>query len=103
MLEITDNNFNEILSDSKPLVVDFWATWCGPCKAVAPVIEALAADYEGRVNVGKCDVDDNFDLPVQFSVRNIPTVLFFKNGALVDKMVGASTRAAYEEKIKSLL
>ena len=103
MLEIKDDNFSEYLAANPLLVVDFWATWCGPCKAIAPTIEALAADYEGRVAFGKCNVDDAFDLPVQYSVRNIPTVLFFKNGQLVDQMVGAAQRSAYEDKIKELI
>lgn len=103
MLQITDDNFESVLAEGKPVVVDFWATWCGPCKAIAPVIEALAEEYEGQVIIGKCDVDDAFDLPVKFSVRNIPTVVFLKNGEVVDKQVGAAQRSVYEEKIKALL
>ena len=88
-LEITDNNFKEILAEGSPVVIDFWAPWCGPCKMVGPIIDELAKEYEGKVIMGKCDVDENSDLPAEFGIRNIPTVLFFKNGELVDKQVGA--------------
>ena len=83
-LEITDNNFKEILAEGSPVVIDFWAPWCGPCKMVGPIIDELAKEYEGKVIMGKCDVDENSDLPAEFGIRNIPTVLFFKNGELVD-------------------
>ena len=102
-LEITDNNFKEILAEGKPVVIDFWAPWCGPCKMVGPIIDELAGEYEGKVLIGKCDVDDNADLPAQFGVRNIPTVLFIKNGEVVDKQVGATTKAALKEKVEALL
>ena len=78
-LNITDQNFEEIVAEGKPVVLDFWATWCGPCKQIAPYIEELAEEYKDTVNIGKCDVDENSDLPAQFGVRNIPTVLFIKN------------------------
>lgn len=103
MLQITDSNFNELLAAGKPVVVDFWATWCGPCKAIAPVIESLAEEFDGQVIIGKCDVDEAVDLPIQFSVRNIPTVVFIKDGQMVDKQVGAAPRTVYEDKIKALL
>ena len=102
-IQITDSNFDEIVAQGKPVVVDFWATWCGPCKKIAPDIEALAEEYEGRVIIGKCDVDDNDDLTSKFGIRNIPTVLFIKNGEVVDKAVGAATKAAFAEKIEALL
>ncbi len=102
-LEITDGNFEALVAEGKPVVVDFWATWCGPCKKIAPDIEALAKEYEGQVIVGKCDVDSNDGLTGKFGVRNIPTVLFIKNGEVVDKQVGAATKAKFEEKIKAML
>lgn len=102
-LEITDNNFESILAENKPLVLDFWASWCGPCKKIGPDIEALADEYKDQVNVGKCDVDENDELTGKFGVRNIPTVLFIKNGEVVDKQVGASSKAQLEEKLKNLL
>ena len=86
-----------------PLVVDFWATWCGPCRMVAPIIEELAKTYEGKVVIGKCDVEDNEDLTGEFGIRNIPTILFFKNGEVVDKVIGAQPKAKIEEKIQALL
>jgi thioredoxin 1 len=102
-LEVKDSNFEELLASGKPLVVDFWATWCGPCKRIAPDVEALAEAYKDQVIVGKCDVDDNDDLTARFGVRNIPTVLFIKNGEVQDKTVGAVTKAQLEEKLKALL
>ena len=101
-LEITDNNFKEILAKGTPVVIDFWAPWCGPCKMVGPIIDELAKEYEGRVIMGKCDVDENSDLPAEFGIRNIPTVLFFKDGALVDKQVGAVAKHAFVEKVEKL-
>lgn len=102
-LEITDSNVQEILQEGKPVVIDFWAPWCGPCKAIGPVIEELATEYEGKVTIGKCDVDENSDLPAQYGIRNIPTILFFKNGELVDKHVGAAGKDAFVAKIEALL
>jgi thioredoxin 1 len=102
-LEITDSNFEELAAQGKHIVLDFWATWCGPCKKIAPDIEALAEDFEGQVIVGKCDVDDNDELTSRFGVRNIPTVLFIKNGEVVDKQVGAAPKSTFADKIKALL
>ena len=102
-LEIKDGNFEELLASGKPVVVDFWATWCGPCKKIAPDVEALAEQYKDQVIIGKCDVDDNDELTSRFGVRNIPTVLFIKNGVVQDKTVGAVTKAQLEEKVKALL
>ena len=100
---ITTENFESYLNGDLPLVVDLWATWCGPCRMVAPVISELAEEYDGRIVVGKCDVEENDDIAIQFGVRNIPTILFFKNGQLVDKMVGAANKAKFDEKFKALL
>ena len=100
---ITDANFESELNAGLPLVVDFSATWCGPCKKIAPIIDELAEEYDGRVNVGKCDVDENADLTTRFGIRSVPTVLFFKNGELVDKTVGAGSKAMFKEKFDALL
>lgn len=102
-LEITDNNFQEFQSEGKLVVVDFWAPWCGPCKVIAPIIEELAEEFKDQVVIGKCDVDENTELPAQYGIRNIPTILFFKNGEVVDKQVGASTKSVLTDKIKGLL
>ena len=90
---ITSENFAGLKTGDKPLVVDFWATWCGPCRMVAPIIEELAKEYEGKLVVGKCDVEENEDLAAEFGIRNIPTILFFKNGEVVDKLIGAQSKA----------
>lgn len=102
-LEITDSNYKEILAESKPVVIDFWAPWCGPCKMVGPIIDELATEYEGKAIIGKCDVDDNDDVASEFGIRNIPTVLFFKDGQLVDKQVGSAPKGIYAAKIDALL
>ncbi|MBO6250300.1 MAG: thioredoxin [Muribaculaceae bacterium] len=98
-----DENFKEELASGKPMVVDFWAEWCGPCKRMAPIVEDLAKAYEGRVLIGKYDVDEAGDLPVEYGVRNIPTLLFFKGGQLVDRAVGAMPAEALAAKIDALL
>lgn len=102
-LQITDQSFDALLKENEVVVVDFWATWCGPCQMVGPIIEELAADYEGRATIGKCDVDANSELPAQFGVRNIPTILFFKKGELVNKLVGAQPKAKFVEVLDSIL
>ena len=102
-LEITDSNFQEILAEGKPVVMDFWAPWCGSCKMVGPIIDELATEYEGKVIIGKCDVDENGDVAAEYGIRNIPTVLFFKNGELVDKQVGSAPKSAYVAKIEAIL
>lgn len=102
-VEIKDSNYKEILTEGKPVVIDFWAPWCGPCKMVGPIIDELAAEYEGQVIIGKCDVDENDEVASEFGIRNIPTVLFFKDGVQVDKQVGAVAKPAFVEKIKNLL
>ncbi|MCH5177518.1 MAG: thioredoxin [Prevotellaceae bacterium] len=102
-MEITSANFEEIVNSGKPVVLDFWATWCGPCRRVAPIIEEMAAEFEGSAIVGKVDVEEEDDLAAKFGIRNIPTVLFLKNGEVVDKVVGATGKDAYVEKLKALL
>ena len=101
--EINSQNFEALIASGQPVVVDFWATWCGPCQMVGPFIEELAHEYEGRVIVGKCDVDQDSDLPGQFNVRNIPTILFFKGGQLAKKLVGAQSKEVLKAAIAELL
>ncbi len=100
---ITKENFAELKAGNLPLVVDFWATWCGPCRMVGPIIDELAKQYDGKIVVGKCDVEDNEELAAEFGIRNIPTVLFFKNGEVVDKLIGAQSKAKFEEKFEAML
>ena len=102
-LQITDANFAETLQEGKPMVLDFCAEWCGPCRMVSPIMDELAEDYAGRVNIGKMNVDENNDIVAQYGIRNIPTVLFFKNGELVDKIVGAVPKDKFVAKIEALL
>jgi len=102
-VQITNENFEQLKNGETPLVVDFWATWCGPCRMIAPIISELAKEYDGKVVIGKCDVEECEDIAAQFGIRTIPTLLFFKKGEQVDKFVGASTKAKLEEKIKALL
>lgn len=100
-LEITDANFGEEIEEQSGLaIVDFWAEWCGPCRLVGPIVDELATEYAGRVKVGKLDVDANPDVPFRFNVRGIPSILFFKDGELVDTVVGALPKAALEKKIE---
>ena len=100
---ITSENFESLKKGDMPLVVDFWATWCGPCRMVGPIIAKLAEKYDGKIVVGKCDVEDNDELAAEFGIRNIPTILFFKNGEVVDKIVGAQSEAKLDEKFQALL
>ncbi len=102
-IKVSQDNFETLLNGDKPLVLDFWATWCGPCRKIGPDIEALAEQYADKVNVAKCDVEECEDIAAQYGVRNIPTVLFIKNGEIVDKQVGAAPKSVFEEKLKSLL
>ena len=100
---ITSENFENLKNGNQPLVVDFWATWCGPCRMIGPIIAKLAEKYNGQITVGKCDVEENDELAAEFGIRNIPTILFFKNGEVVDKMVGAQSEAKLDEKFQALL
>ena len=100
---ITNENFSTLKNGNLPLVVDFWATWCGPCRMVSPIISELAEVYDGKVVVAKCDVEENEDLAAEFGIRNIPTILFFKGGEVVNKLVGAQQKAKIEEAILQLL
>ena len=102
-VQITSENFASLKNGEHPLVVDFWATWCGPCRMISPIIAELAQEYDGRITVGKCDVEENEELAEEFGIRNIPTILFFKNGDVVDKLVGAVAKAKLEEKFQALL
>ncbi len=103
-LQITDATFDQLVAGAdKLVVVDFWAEWCGPCRKVSPIIDELATEYEGKAIIGKCDVDGNNDVTTRFGIRNIPTVVFIKNGEVVDKLVGAQTKATFVEKIEKYL
>ena len=103
-LEITDANFEElVLKTDKPVLLDFWAEWCGPCRIVAPFVEEIAKDFEGKAVVGKVDVDNNPDVASKFGIRNIPTILFFKDGEIADKQIGVAQKAALVKKLEALL
>lgn len=100
---INSENFDELANSGKLIVLDFWATWCGPCKRIAPIVEALAEEYKDQAIIGKCDVEEDEELSTRFGVRNIPTILFIKNGEVKDKVVGLVPKQALEEKLKALL
>ena len=101
-LEITDANFKDIvLKSDKPVLVDFWATWCGPCRTIAPMVDELATEMEGRAVVGKVNVDENSDSPQTYGIRSIPALLIFKNGEVVDKLVGAVPKSQLKEKLEA--
>lgn len=103
-LEVTDSNFDELVIQSDvPVIVDFWAVWCGPCRMVGPIVEEIGKEYEGKARVVKLDVDNNNNTAAKFGIRNIPTILFFKNGEVVDKQVGAVPKTVLVNKLEALL
>lgn len=102
-VEITDSNFEDIIKSDQPVLVDFWAEWCGPCKMIAPVIEELANDYEGKAVVGKVDVDSNPEVAGKYGIRSIPTLLVFRDGEIVDKQVGAVNKSVLSQKLDAQL
>jgi thioredoxin 1 len=102
-IEINDSNFEEILTSDKPVLVDFWAEWCGPCKMIAPVVIELAEEYDGKAVIGKVDVDNNPNVSAKFGIRSIPTLLVFKNGEVVDKQIGAVPKGVLSKKLDAQL
>ena len=102
-VEITDSNFEDVIKSDQPVLVDFWAEWCGPCKMIAPVIEELANDYEGKAVVGKVDVDSNPEVAGKYGIRSIPTLLVFRDGEIVDKQVGAVNKSVLSQKLDAQL
>ena len=102
-LEITSQNFDEIKQQGKPVLVDFWATWCGPCKRLGPIIEEIAAEYDGKAIIGKCDIEENDELTEQFGIMNVPTVVFLKDGKEVDRVVSLAMKNVYQDKLNALL
>ncbi len=103
-IELTDSNFEElVIKSDKPVLVDFWAEWCGPCRMVAPIVNEISAEYEGKAVVGKLDVDSNPEVAQKYGIRNIPTILFFKDGEVADKQVGAVPKSMLTSKIDNLL
>ncbi len=102
-LQITDANIEEVLKTDQLVIIDFWAEWCGPCKMVGPIIEQISEEYKERVTVGKLDVDNNDDTTSKYGIRNIPTILFIKNGEVVDKVVGAGPKNMFTDKIEKFL
>ena len=103
VLEITDSNIKDLLAEGKPLVVDFWAPWCGPCKMMLPIVDELAAEFDGRILIGKLNVDENPDTCEEYGIMNIPTMLFFKNGELVNRHIGACRKGDLQELLNGLL
>ena len=100
-IEITDANFDEIIKSEKPLLVDFWAEWCGPCKMIGPMVEEIAGEYDGKAIIGKVDVDSNPIVAGKFGIRSIPTLLYFKNGEIVDRQVGAVPKSILAQKLEA--
>ncbi len=102
--EITDKNFQEtVMNSDKPVLLDFWAAWCGPCRMIAPAIEEMSTEYEGKAVIGKVDVDANPELSMQFGIRSIPTLLFVKDGKVVDQVIGVQSKAALSKRLDAIL
>ncbi|MEG0807573.1 MAG: thioredoxin [Alistipes sp.] len=101
-LAITKDNLQEVLSSELPILIDFWAEWCGPCRMMSPIVEELAKEYEGRAVIAKCDVEQNDEASMKYGVRNIPTIIFIKGGQLVDKQIGACSKEALKAKLDKL-
>lgn len=102
-VNVTNDNAKEFMATELPIVLDFSATWCGPCKQLAPIIEELSNEYEGRIAVGKCDIEEADDLTAEYGIRNVPTVIFIKNGQIVDKFVGSKSKGDVQAKFEALL
>lgn len=102
-LAITNDNLQELIDSGKPVVIDFWAEWCGPCRMISPIIDELADEFAGKATIGKCDIEANDAIAVKYGIRNIPTILFIKGGEVVDKQIGAAPKAALEDKINKLI
>jgi len=103
-ITITDDNFElEVIQSNKTVLIDFWATWCGPCRMIAPIVEELAVEYEGKAKIGKVDVDENQQIAIKFGVRSIPTILIFKDGKVKDTIIGAVPKSQIESKLKAAL
>jgi len=103
-VEITDANFEElVINADKPVMIDFWAVWCGPCRMIAPIVEEMSGEYEGKAIIGKVDVDSNPGVAMKYGIRNIPTVIFVKGGEIVDKQVGAAPKKNFTDKLDALL
>ena len=102
-VKITSENFESLRNSNKPFVIDFWAEWCGPCKMISPIVSELAKEYDGKLTVGKCNVEECEDIAGAYGIRNIPTLVFFKNGVVVDRFVGAANKAKLKEKFDANL
>lgn len=98
-----DSNVKEIIESGKPVVIDFWAQWCGPCRSLAPIVEELAKQYEGQAVIGKCDIEEQSEMTDEYGITTIPTLLFFKDGKMVERSVGSMSKSALEDKIKNLI
>lgn len=103
MIEVNDSNFEEIVIKSPiPVLLDFWAPWCGPCRMISPIVEELSSEYEGKWKVAKCNVDESSEIPLKYGIRNIPTLLFFRDGTVKDKMVGSTTKSSIIQKLQTI-